>query len=456
MTAPPPDPGYFTEPHPSGSSPWTNAQWSGETHPATPTPAARFAAPTGPAPFSTPTPAFREPTGTFIPPAPPPQGQFGGSITPGGAFFVPAPQRAHRAWVLPLVLTLIALAVVLVILVLLAVAIPVFLNQREAARTGDGNPPPSVTVDVSPPKTSEPGAGGLVITTSQADEVFAKWWPIREKALVGRDISVLDQLTTGGAATFLTGAVACGCYNVEKIRDLIDTRFFVPEHRSYPAYFVVSAHTESAGSPWVEILVFAKAKAGAPWLAAHNSGYAPMADGEVWLGDPVTTDDGYAVPPSKEQQQRAKRLPTQLAALWQKTKETGRVPAQKTFVTKGQTGERLAAIARHRQDEVQVNGLVGHHEFFVDAEDPLFQVQNAGYTLACRTIRQTVSYRTESGEKVVQDRSYRRWGGLLEPGRYDGITSHNAWQTCFLIAPEAKGPVLVFNNDHGGSVPIGH
>jgi len=294
----------------------------------------------------------------------------------------------------------------------------------------------------------------VVVSPAEAAQVLQDFWPAHERAVVARDVAGLRRLETGAGAVFEPGAVACGCLRVASPRALVKTAFFVPKQTGYPAHFLVEALHQTSGSSWTEILVFTQSAAGAPWLVAENSGFAPVS-GPARLGRAVTDPDGYAMPPSKQQHGRAQKVARQMASLWQQAKDTGRVPVQTSFDTRGQTGSRLAQIAAFPQDGVQSNGLVGHAHFYVDPTDLLVESNDAGFDLACQPIRETMAYRARPGTVIIQDAAQANWGVLLSPGRYTSVTNHGAWQTCFLISPGANDPIVVLNQDVDGGVPSG-
>lgn len=298
-------------------------------------------------------------------------------------------------------------------------------------------------------------AGSAVVTPAEAAQVLTEFWSKHEDAVTARDVAGLRRLETGAASVFEPGAVACDCLHVSGPRQLLDTEFFVPKQTAYPAHFLVEAMHQTSGSPWTEILVFTKSGSDAAWLVAENSGFGPLPGQPAQLGKAVTDQQGYVLPPSAQQHERASRIAAQLASLWQQAKDTGRVPPQTTIATTGQTGSRLAQIAAFPQDGVQRNGLLGHARFFVDGSDPLVEFNDAGFDLTCQAVRETITYRPRPGTVLVQDSAQSNWGRLLAPGHYASVTNHGAWQTCFLISADPAAPVTVLNQDIDGGVPSG-
>ena len=279
-----------------------------------------------------------------------------------------------------------------------------------------------------------------------------QFWGKHERALVTKDLATLKRLETGAAAAYEPGAVSCGCMAITYPRPLQQTKVFVPRQVAYPAHFLVEAQAESGGAPWAEVLVFTKAAAGRPWLVSEDSGFGPPAGQQPSLGIPTTDDHGYVLPPTRQQHALAVHLAEQLAAAWQVTKEAGRVDDTGRFSLVGQPGYRFEQIAAHRQDAVQADGLLGHFTFSVSQDDPLVEFDDGGFDLACQAVREKVVYSDASGALIRQDQARSAWGPDLAPGSYRTVTSRDAWQTCFLVNPNVAMPVVVFDQDTGGSV----
>ncbi|MDQ1625717.1 MAG: hypothetical protein QOJ49_1215 [Actinomycetota bacterium] len=427
MTAPTsPIPGYYPDPSGPASLRW----WDGQrwTEHAVPT------------------------AGVVLPPVAQPVSAYAWSVPP------PAPRQRLR----PRHMVLIAVASVVVLSLLAAGMLWGNWAQPDSSATGDhplvaaSAPPATAPPATAPlPATSAsaiPGARG-VVTTAEAESVFRAFWPRHERALVAHDLGALQHLDAGAAADYERGALACGCLHLTGARPMLALEFFVRRQSRYPANFVVEAETSQGGPPEVEIFVFRKAAAGAPWLVIQNS----RIGAEDWNGHvpghSLIPPDGYALPPSKAQHAKALGLARALAAEWQRAKETGRVPSRSAFQLSGRTAGRMQQIAAFPQDTEQANGLLGHATFYVDPRDPLVEVNENGVDLACQPVRETMVYRPHPGKMLVQDPARSFWGTLLAPGRYSTVTKLGSWQTCFRIDERAAGPVAVLNHDTDGGIP---
>lgn len=297
---------------------------------------------------------------------------------------------------------------------------------------------------------------GAVITSAGAADVLEAYWPMHEHALVERDLPTLASLSTGAAQTWEQAAVACNCLVVDSARPLLDAAYFVPRQTTYPASFVAEAQTQLSGAYWTELLVFTRARSGAPWLVEEDSGFGPPAGAAPQLVEPFVDKDGFDLPAPAGVHKRALHLAADLAGLWQRAKNTGSIPASNEFQFTGQAGERIATIAAFRQDRVQANGLFGHYRFYVSKADPLVEVTGSyGSEIACQPIRETVQYTARgAAHQVYQDPAQRNWGQQLAPGYYRKVISRDVWQTCFYIAGPSE-PVGVLNHDVGGASPTG-
>lgn len=288
-----------------------------------------------------------------------------------------------------------------------------------------------------------------VVSTAQADRVLRAYWDVHERALAEGDLATIAALDADPAAAWEHGAVACGCYHVDQPRDLASATYLVPRQTSYPAFFVAEASESYQGTPWVDVLVFTKHDANAKWLVSFESGFAPHAIDQ----NRVAAADSTATP-TPAQHQVASAVAAELAKVWQQAKEDGAIPEQNPFADEGQTEQRLTRLMASRQDQIQGNSLFGHYTFSASSTDPLFEAATAdGSDLACQPVRETVVYTAQPGYAVYQDDARKNWGSLLAPGNYRSVTTHDIWQTCFLIGAVPTDPIVVFDSNTGGAIP---
>jgi len=294
--------------------------------------------------------------------------------------------------------------------------------------------------------------GGNLVTTAAAAGALKAYWPVHEQALVDGDLAKLASLDADSAAEWEKGAVACGCYHIDEPRPLKSASYLIPKQTAYPAFFMAEATETYQGVDHVDLLVFTKQNAQESWLVSEESGFSPS----VIAASKVAPAAGNAAAPTAAQHARATKAAADLATFWQEAKNNSDLPDANTFDTAGQTGQRLASLMASGQDEVQGNGLLGHYTFSASSTDPLFEVTTAdGSDLACQPLRESVVYTPPPGYAVHQDADQHEWGKLLPPGDYASLTSRDAWQTCFLISPNAQDSIVVFDSDTGGATPTG-
>lgn len=311
---------------------------------------------------------------------------------------------------------------------------------------------PSEAVVLEPPG---PPAGKTVVTPQMADRVLRAHWPVHEEALRNEDLDLLATLSAGSARRWEINAIACDCFTVSTVRPLLEAVYFVPRQTTYPARFIAQVRTSySNGGEGVEVLTFSRSGPRARWLVVESSFFGPQEGNPALLILPDTTADGFTKPVSPAQRARARSVARQFAAVWQKTKNTGRIPASAAaFVLPGQTGDHLAELAEHRQDTRQRNGLLGHFTYFTTKADPLVVVPSAHhFVLACQPVHGNIEYTPGAGRTVYQDPELKNWGPLVKAGHYRAMTLYQEWQTCFVIYNDPAQRVVVFNQDIGGGV----
>ena len=228
----------------------------------------------------------------------------------------------------------------------------------------------------------------------------------------------------------------------------------MPRQLSYPARFIAQVRTrDSAGAEGIELLTFSRRGPMENFRVIESSFIAPQNGKPAQFIQPDATADGFTKPVSPAVQARARSVARKLAAVWQETKNTGRVPkSAEAFVLQGQTGDRLADLAEHRQDTKQKNGFYGHFTFFTKSADPLVVVPSAhGFVLACQPVHGNIVYTPRRGRTIDQDPGLVNWGPLVKAGTR-AITLYQEWQTCFAIYKDPAKKVVVFNQDIGGGL----
>jgi hypothetical protein len=292
---------------------------------------------------------------------------------------------------------------------------------------------------------------GTVVNTALAKQILHRYWPVHEHALVDRDLPALRRMSAGPARRWEQASVSCGCLAVQSARPLLTAAYFVPRQTTYPASFVTEAQTQADGVYWAELLVFTKHAAGAPWRVTEDSGFGPPPGVAPQLGTPINDSQGYDEPVPTWQRDRARQVAARFANVWQRAKDTGRIPRHTGFELDG-ANSRTAEIASHRQGRIQANGLIGHFRFSTSRREPLVDVTDSERTLACEPILETVHYTAPPGRSILQDSARLNWGPRVPPGDYQHLTSTDVWQTCFLIPATDQQRIEILDQDIGGAL----
>jgi hypothetical protein len=288
-------------------------------------------------------------------------------------------------------------------------------------------------------------AGRPVITPAGAEQVLQELWTAREQALATCDLPTLHALDTGSARIGDVARTTCSCL-IRVADPYTESRIFVPRQLRYPAYFVALAQTETTrGETWLEVMAFTRSSAGSSWQLSLSTGFFPNQD----LGDwpqPIADTNGYAIRPDAATHTMAASMSSQLAAYYQKAKDTGKVPAG-PFEPGSRTTDTAKEIAEHRQNAVQGNGLRGHFTYTAAKNPPFLVLVRDQVAMACGVVRVRSVYTQYRGRYPYQTTDRLNWGYNLAPGRYRSVTSAGVMQTCFMIQTTGEPP-LVLGGDY--------
>src|SRR4051812_35635359 len=246
---------------------------------------------------------------------------------------------------------------------------------RAAAPAADVAAGSGSTGLVSALTTRDRSPDGTVVTPAMAAKVVRTFWPHHENALVSRNLAQLRRLSAGPERRWEQASVSCGCVRVAAARPLLGASYFVPRQTSFPASFVAEVKTAYPnGQLERQVLVFTKRAPGTPWLNTQMSLSTATPGTSVTLEKPVEDGSGYDEPATGVQPRRAQTIAARFAAMWQRAKVTGVVPAQTEFFITAKGRARLEELARYPQDQTQASGVLGHFLFSTSPADPLVEV----------------------------------------------------------------------------------
>lgn len=279
------------------------------------------------------------------------------------------------------------------------------------------------------------------VLPADAKQVALGLWSMRRSAMQHRSLQELRVIERGAALNADTDALACDCGNIATLKPMASSAI-VPLAKSYPAAFL--GEVEFAlpdGSKGVELMVIQRAASSDTWHITLVSGFpiddqyaSDALDSTQWAGDvgaPLGAD--------------GKGL-TELAALWQATKNSGKPSSTDVFDTDSYfTGDYLQEIAKTRQDAVQPNGLRAHFSYAADPTTRIFAVEASTGDIACGALKQTTTYTPSSGHVIRQDDARVAFGAALAPGMYKSVTETVEWEICIEQGGGSKEVVLAWD-----------
>jgi hypothetical protein len=250
-------------------------------------------------------------------------------------------------------------------------------------------PAPSASpIAASLPQGLYAGTTGVSLSPIEATDVLSAVWRLRTQALTNNQESLLAAIESGPALEADLGAMISG--SSIPTGGFTTSSVIVPAQVGWPRDFLAEAMTHYAGSSWTEILVFERAAAAQPWKVVLASGFAnsgiPEFAQPARAGVNAGTSSGEAA------------LPGILAADWQAATDTGNTATD--FASGTWSIERETSLARHRQGELAVNGLVGHYVYQAGSADESFTFATQGSTFSCGVVRVQETWTPPPGRPI--------------------------------------------------------
>jgi hypothetical protein len=384
----------------------------------------------------------------------------------------PPPPQAMRRWVAPvaafgLVLALVAVTGAGSVLVTRLVAAGISMhigNDRAGLRfppspSGPTAPGAADVVAMHSLLESTPTTPGVTVDKALAEKIVTALWPIRERAIYTRDLTLLSTFETGAALegdTAMYGGQPCGCAGpLPRAAQWFD--LFVPRQTAYPANFLVEVPIEATygRDPGVEFLAFSRVSALSLWNVVLATGYQLHTSGPPEIGVAPAPAGTFTIPLPPTKADLA-ALPAHLAAYYGYWALHGKAPSRTMFAPGFFTSQKGSDVFVHGETD-GVDGI--HHVLYsvdskTDAEwsfgGQRFDVTpHQGWILSCGTVRyEDVFTAATGGAPLSQPLNLSSWGPTLAAGRYSQITQLGIHESCFVTDPSG-GPTIVLGSDGG-------
>ena len=291
-----------------------------------------------------------------------------------------------------------------------------------------------------------PPAKGSLVTPALARRIVDAVWPLRDRAIAGRDLATLRELESGPAlAVDVARMREGGAPNRPTPDSTAPTRLgiYVPRQAVWPVRFLAEVPTTSAARPFLEFLIFNRRSAKSRWRVVYDTGFT-WTNGNPLSPDPGVLDKrGYDVVPAGE-------IPADdavpfLARYWQAWRDgDGRVPASVPPFAPGTWTTEYGQSVAGRQDRIGANGLPEHIAYGDERvpADELWTFGVWGEELVCSPMHQTTTW----AGPAHQDANRQKWGPDLGPGLYRSVTAKILREPCVLV-PRASGSLVAFGAD---------
>jgi len=356
----------------------------------------------------------------------------------------------------------VASAITLGVLLAAAVITVLVLRAHSTGTVSDLSftPVPTRTPDavsaLSAQRIAPASLPGVVMDASDAEKLVRAYWPVREGVLSRHDTLSVRELETGAAAQWDSVGCSIGCARLSP-RTLNAVNVFVPKQATYPAAFlaeVLTTEYQHSSTTMVELMIFTRPAADAPWSLALDTGYTGVDSLHEF---PVPLEGGAfddAAPQVNGVDQHA--LPAMLAAYLQHWIVSGSAPPGSPLRDGSFTSTQGQAL--HEQVlEDRANGIADTISYSPGvASDGLWTFavkeevtggETGSLAMTCGVVRYAaVANPARSGANLVQGQGFSPFGTLLQPGAYRSVTELGLHQSCFVSGTGLPGIVVVGNN----------
>jgi hypothetical protein len=311
---------------------------------------------------------------------------------------------------------------------------------------------PNPVLALAPLRTAAPDPNGAVITQIAAEKLVRAMWPVRDLALSHRSPDAVRAVEDGPAGEWDAIGCTMGCAPPSP-RSIRDVHLFVPRQTAFPAAFMAQVLTTQYHdtSSLVEIMVFTRQSASAPWFLSFDTSYSGI--DRLREFPSIDLASGFEKPPAADRTVERSGLPGMLAAYWQRWADTGAAPPSTRFLDGAFTTRQGQDIAATRT-EMRSTGINSKLTYTADpAHDGVWSFAvntldssnrlHADDVLTCGTVRyRDVGTPLTAGGAVVQGMDFMPYGSLLRPGGYSDVTMTGVHESCMLTHP-GETPIQV-------------
>lgn len=304
-------------------------------------------------------------------------------------------------------------------------------------------------------------AAAPFVTEAQASQVMTALWNGQERAHVGKNTTLYDELDAGSVDLeehYALDDLICGCssfYWTKGKRILRHVAVYLPRQTSYPLSFFAEVLATAPGAAVPPTgatadFVVTRDSPSDPWkltMQSFDGGYGPPV---TELPAPELID-GYDSPTSQpESVPRA--WPAQLAAYYNGLKRTGVQPTTTPFLPGPLTTG--TDLTTRTQGYTTTDGVVGHYRFAVTGDGAPWVFTIGGMTASCADISEYVTSTLANPHTVFDqiDGTKGNWGPDLDTGFYSKIVTTWDWPVCVINGTDPAHPdgLYVFGPSSGG------
>lgn len=283
--------------------------------------------------------------------------------------------------------------------------------------------------------TTAASAGGL-ITPAVESEVVATSWKTFSDAFVEDDPVTMATVATPDVVNVVAGYFSCGCEPWPPADTSVS--FSAPLESSYPlSFYSEIIGKEYDGTPLNKDVVFTQAAPSAPWLVSYiGASVGPPLFGSV----PTNLQQAPMTVPEEPT-----NLPQEFVSFFQKLDQAGTVPQLPT-------GALDVGILKEIIDQSQAATYDRSREHLSDQYTHSISGVTAVYPgpdgdLICLTNNVTDVVTPQSGATITQPANRSKWGNLLAPGMYSGLTTRSISDVC--LYEDVGGAVAVVSTVGG-------